>query len=168
MNQLLTFGLDAPGLGGLGQDDTLPTVSVDDSYDLAGAILGSATTDSTSSLDALNSQPLSSSSYGLPTTIATSSSSGSTVAQDISALGPALAAASKAISSASGPYAIPGTSYIYNPATGQILLNGAAVGTYNPATGAISAISTGLLSYLPLIVIAVVGVMLVSSMGGKR
>ncbi len=74
-----------------------------------------------------------------------SSSSGtpnSTTAQDIAALGPALAAASKAISAAIGPYQISGTNYLYNPATGQILLNGAAVGTYNPSSGQITAVGS--------------------------
>jgi hypothetical protein len=163
MNQLLTFGLDAPGLGGLGQDVGDQLISDDPTVGLptdTGSYVSTSDIPGYTGLVPIDSS-------ALPTGV-TSSSSGSTVAQDISALGPALAAAAKGITAASGPYAIPGTSYIYNPATGQILLNGAAVGTYNPATGAISAISTGLLSYLPLIVIAVVGVMLVSSMGGKR
>jgi hypothetical protein len=157
LTQMLTFGLDAPGLSGLGQDDStdLPT-------DNALYTPGLLDTSVGSNPDILAS--------ALPTGVTTtSSSSGSTVAQDISALGPALAAAAKGITAASGPYAIPNTNYVYNPATGQILLNGAAVGTYNAQTGAITALSaSNLMSYLPLIMIAVVGLVLVSSLGGKR
>jgi hypothetical protein len=159
LTQMLTFGLDAPGLAGLGQD---PTDSTDLPTDNALYTPGLLDTSVGSNPDILAS--------ALPTGVtATSSSSGSTIAQDISALGPALAAAAKGITAASGPYAIPNTNYVYNPATGQILMNGAAVGTYNAQTGAITALSaSGLMSYLPLIMIAVVGLVLVSSLGGKR
>ena len=45
----------------------------------------------------------------------------STTAQILSAAGIAAAAAARGITAASGPYAVPGTSLVYNPATGQIL-----------------------------------------------
>jgi hypothetical protein len=178
MNQLMTFGLDAPGLSGLGQDvdlSNLPTTTyVDDS--------GNDVTNPYSVLNTadLNTPVLSSTPLmtgGVPTTAqlnaagssntAVAPSSNSTTAQDIAALGPALAGASKAIATATGPYQIPGTNYIYNPATGQILLNGAAVGTYNPATGQLTAISS-LSSYLPLLIglAAVFGIVML--MGNRK
>jgi hypothetical protein len=96
-----------------------------------------------------------------------SSSSNSTTAQDIAALGPALSAAAKGLTAASGPYQIPGTNYIYNPATGQILLNGAAVGMYNSTTGALTALSS-VSSMLPLILGAGALLVIVMMIGGKK
>ena len=94
-------------------------------------------------------------------------SNNSTVAQDLTAAVPLLTAASKAMASATGPYAIPGTSYIYNPATGQILFGGAPIGTYNPATGALSVASSGLMSYLPILLGLGALFFVVSALKGK-
>jgi hypothetical protein len=93
-------------------------------------------------------------------------SSSSTTAQDIAALGPALAAAAKGITAASGPYQIPNTNYIYNPATGQILLNGSAVGMYNAQTGAITAV--GSVNFTMLLALGAGVVLLVMLMGGRK
>lgn len=176
--EMLTFGLDAPGLSGLGQDDDSGSVDLSagltytgdtgSSVDLSMPdITGTYTAPSSTDLTGSNPDILSS---ALPTgaTSTSSSSSSSTTAQDIAALGPVLAAASKAIATATGPYAIPGTNYIYNPATGQILMGGVPVGTYNSLTGTASALSAGISAYLPLLigVAAIVGIVML--MGGKK
>ena len=179
----LTFGFDAPGLmglRGLGQDDLsdLPSDLTDSgavSETLYGITPNSGATvtsyDTTSSSAPLTTADENFLTSGSTSTISSgstsSNSSNSTTAQDIAALGPALTAASKALSTATGPYQIPGTSYIYNPATGQILLNNVAVGTYNPATGQLTALGavSSLMSYLPIILI--VGLAAVF-LGGKK
>jgi len=163
-------------MAGLGQDltlDSLPPVSVtdvvsgsvaSDPFSLTSLESGISTVGSDISNfffpDSLNPN---NSSIG--TSTAGSTSSGSTVAQDIAALGPALAAAAKGVSAASGPYAIPNSNYIYNPATGQILLNGAAVGTYNPTTGALTAIGS---VNLPMLLGLGVAVLLVVMLMGRK
>jgi len=170
------------GLSGLGQDPTDTGSSVQ-------LVFASDTTTPNTASDVLANMPtLTAPAYvptpsaadltanpdilssALPTGASSSSGSSSpssTTAQDIAALGPALAAAAKGISAASGPYQIPGSNYIYNPATGQILLNGTAVGTYNPATGVASVISS-ITSMLPLFIgiAAVIGVVML--IGGKK
>lgn len=92
---------------------------------------------------------------GAPTTA-------SGTAQILTAAGIAAAAAAKGITAASGPYQVPGTSLIYNPATGQIInAAGALVGSASlPGVG----MSIG--SFMPLIIGAVVLLVLVESMGG--
>lgn len=171
-NEQLTFGLDGPGLNGLGQDlsvDDLPVGSTSDTsnpFSLPSLVSDSPTGNAlgfdsnATTLPGLTQSQINS---ALTPSI-TSSTPNSTTAQDIAALGPALAAASKAISVATGPYQIPNTNYIYNPATGQILLNGAAVGTYNPLTGQLSAASS-ISSFMPLLLGIGAVVLLVSVMG---
>jgi hypothetical protein len=159
------------GINGLGQAcdpsidvcDITPVVLSpgDPGYDIAGN--APATTPSTTTTGNAYNSFL----YGNTGTTSSTSSSGLT-AQDIAALAPVLTAASKALSAATGPYQISGTNYIYNPATGQILLNGAAVGTYNPATGALASLSSSITSYLPLILGFGAIMLLVSILGGKK
>lgn len=173
MNQLLTFGLDGPGLNGLGQctdvdenGNYIPCAApasggvADTSNDVTGVLTPTLSLDSLPTLTSAEQT-----NYNLSVTPAATAPTGSTTAQDIAALGPALTAASKALSTATGPYQIPGTGYIYNPATGQILLGNTPIGTYNPSTGVASALTSSLLSYLPLIIIAVIGM---SFLGGKK
>lgn len=183
MNQLLTFGLDGPGLNGLGQ-----CISVIDGSDVdcssseaggAGSGIAPITSGTVTfpTITDLGPSTVGSGDYIPPAQTAcvgvncgapaasTTIGAQSTVAQDLAAIGPALTAASKALATATGPYAIPGTSYIYNPATGQILLGNTPIGTYNPSTGVASALTSSLLSYLPLIIIAVIGM---SFLGGKK
>jgi hypothetical protein len=164
LNEMLTFGLN--GLRGLGQDDSAPT-------DLSDAPLGGDPTytdiTGTTYTPTVTSSPSSSSNYDsfLYGTTSTSSSSSSTLAQDLTAAAPLITASAKAIAAATGPYAIPGTNYVYNPATGQMLLNGAAVGTYNPATGQLTALGT-VSSYLPLLLGIGAVLALVMVMGGRK
>lgn len=177
MNQLLTFGLDGPGLNGLGQctdvdenGNYIPCAApasggvADTSNDVTGVLTPTLSLDS---LPTLTGSEQTQYTLGVSTPTASTAPIGaqSTVAQDLTAIGPALTAASKALATATGPYAIPGTSYIYNPATGQILLGNTPIGTYNPSTGVASALTSSLLSYLPLIIIAVIGM---SFLGGKK
>lgn len=83
---------------------------------------------------------------------------GSSAVQDITAATNAAAAAARALAMSQQPNVIPGTSAIYNPATGQIT---SALGTnLTAATAPLSAIS----SYIPLflgvgVVIAVLSVL---------
>lgn len=151
-----------PGMGGLGQD--LANDVIDDE---SSSTADSAGTDSSGNLlyPTLMTGPTPSST-DLSNAGSSNTSANSTTAQDIAALGPALAAAAKGISAASGPYQIPGSNYIYNPATGQILANGIAVGTYNSATGAITAI--GSLNVPMMIGLGVAAILLVVLLGGKR
>lgn len=186
-NEQLTFGLDGPGLNGLRGLGQTPDTS-GDTYDLeslsGASLVGPSDVSLASSLELNGSTTLPSVDSGATTlpgltqsqidnlltpNAPTSTSTNSTTAQDIAALGPALAAASKAISVATGPYAIPNSNYIYNPATGQILLNGAAVGTYNPLTGSLSAYgASSVSSYLPLLLGVGAIVLLVSMMGNRK
>jgi hypothetical protein len=190
-NEQLTFGLDGPGLNGLGmlgqvctddEGDIIPCAGgvVDTSNDLTGIIPSTSplmtgpplTAAQLAQLNAPDSGAtvmpgLTQSQINTMLTPNAPSTTNSTTAQDIAALGPALAGAAKAISVATGPYQIPNTNYIYNPATGQILLNGAAVGTYNPATGALS-VASSFTGYLPLLLGVGAIVLLVSMVGGRK
>jgi hypothetical protein len=156
------------GMYGLGQD---PTITVTPTY--VDPTTGDTVMGDPTSVAILGGgdvgTPLDTSNLTI-TPSASSTSSNSTTAQDIAALGPALAAASKALSTATGPYQISGTNYIYNPATGQILLNGAAVGMYNPNTGALSALNaaSSFTSMLPMILGVGAIVLVVSMLGGRK
>lgn len=153
------------GMAGLGQclaDDEVTVIACPDSPLMTGptpTLTPSSSSSDPASIflpDSLN--PNNSS-------VSSSTSSNSTAAT-IAALGPALAAAAKGITAASGPYQIPNTNYIYNPATGQILLNGAAVGSYNAQTGLITA--TGSVNFTMLLALGAGVVLLVMLMGGRK
>jgi hypothetical protein len=138
MNELVTFGLS--GLG----DPCDPTAS---DYDMSACLGSAPTIAGTTPVNDVGILP-----SAIPTGPSlTTAPTSSTLAQDLTALGPLLSSAAKSAATLSGPYQIPNTSYIYNPATGQILFGGSAVGTFNPATGAISPLAaSSLSSYMPL------------------
>ena len=165
-NEQLTFGIEGPGISGLGDPCLVTDADYNpDTCEAGGGTLGMPPAPTSPTLDFPFGLP------GSPTYPTTSSPSptpsGSTLAQDLTALGPLLSSAAKSISIASGPYSIPGTNYIYNPATGQIMYGGTAVGTYNPATGAIT-VGTGTANSFMYLGVAVVVVMiLLSSLRGK-
>jgi len=147
MNELLTFGLS-----GLGD----PCYSADPDYDPGTCAAAGGTEMSGSSIlltTIAGTTPVNTVGI-LPSALPSlnTAPTSSTLAQDLTALGPLLTSAAKSAATISGPYQIPNTSYIYNPATGQILFGGSPVGTYNPATGAISGLSaaSSLSSYMPL------------------
>lgn len=155
------------GIHGLGQDDTTSVTPTYVDPNTGNTVIGD-----TAVIPLLGGgdvgTPLDTSNLTITPNIASNTTSGSTIAQDIAALGPTLAASAKALSAATGPYQISGTNYIYNPATGQILLNGAAIGTYNPATGSLTALNGGISSYLPMIIGVGAIVLLVSMLGGRK
>jgi hypothetical protein len=161
------------GMGGLGQDD-------DSGVDVSA---GLTYTDTTGAVDlsTLNSIPLTTAANDTLTTAALTNiattpdlssyitgsgapTTSSGTAQILTAAGIAAAAAAKGITAASGPYQVPGTSLIYNPATGQIInAAGSLVGT-----AALPALETGIASFMPLIIGAVVLLVLMESMGGRK
>lgn len=164
-NEQLTFGIEGPGLMGLGD----PCNPGDSDYDPSDPTCGEPIPPAPSSGTNLNTGTLNPYAPTYPsTTPSTAVPSGSTLAQDLTALGPLLSSAAKSISIASGPYAIPGTNYIYNPATGQIMFGGTAVGMYNPATGAITVGSGATSSLFYMGIAAVVVIVLVSSLGRRK
>ena len=173
MNEMLNFGLDAPGLGGLGQDDLsdLP-LTTDTSDTLATLQIGAATTPSATDLSSgfsyspVTTAPPDLSQYVTNASVAptSTSSSGNSTAQILTAAGIAAAAAAKGITAASGPYVVPGTSLVYNPATGQIMNGGTLVGTAALPSAGLASIGT----YLPLLLGVAAIVLIASSLGGKK
>lgn len=80
-----------------------------------------------------------------------------TPAQLASIISSSGAAASSILKSTQSPYVIPGTSVVYNPATGQM----------SSSTG-LSAASTEITSMLPIILLAVGAMIILPMLGGKR
>jgi len=83
--------------------------------------------------------------------------SGSTLAQWIAALGIASQSATSAYKATQSPSLVPGTSVIYNPATGA-LSSGVATN--------LTALGSSFTSFIPLLLIGAVGLFLINS--GKR
>lgn len=169
------------GMGGLGQTDTSVDISSGSSGDLLSSLplesTGTLTSSdlSTSELDTIGSEQAAYTEGSLTaptttlnqyitnTTAAPTTSAAGSASQLLTAAGIAAAAAAKGITAASGPWQVPGTSLVYNPATGQIInAYGQTVGTYG-LTGA--AVNIG--SFLPLIIGGLVIFMLIGSTRGK-
>lgn len=171
------------GMGGLGQTNTSIDTSSGSSGDLLSSLplesTGTLTSSdlSTSELDTIGSEQAAYTEGSLmaPTTTlnqyitnttaapTTPGAAGASTANLLTAAGIAAAAAAKGITAASGPWQVPGTSLVYNPATGQIInAYGQTVGTYGMAGAAVD-----IGSFLPLIIGGVVIFVLIGSTRGK-
>jgi hypothetical protein len=166
-----------PGIAGLGQDDgssvdvssgltftdptsvVIPVVTAPvDTYVPDSVTAGLTDAQIQATAAGVQSQT-SLNSYVTNPSAAPTTSSGSSAAQILTAAGIASAAAAKGITAASGPYQVPGTSLVYNPATGQIInAAGALVGS---AALPSSLNLTSLIGPLVMIVAAVVVVKMV-------
>lgn len=142
---LVDFGLSGLAACPAGSSED----SVGDCWDANGDLVGvdPALTDVVSPSQLSTELSVPSSTFPSPSVIIPSSSGGSTTSQDLIAAANASSAAANALLRAQGPSLIPGTSAIYNPATGQVTT---ALGTnLSAASAPLAAIS----SYLPLIVV---------------
>lgn len=157
------FGMLAfPALSGLGLGQTC-------TYDDEGNEIcddGSSTSSDGIDLTGLQNLDTGASSSLLPISLnvssgASSPSSSSTFAQDLAAFGTAASGVSKAVNASQSPYVIPGTSLVYNPATGGI------AGTSATSTAVAGAV-TSLGSMLPIIGVVILVGFLLESMGGKK
>lgn len=148
------------GMGGLGQDDSPVPLDI-----LNSLPVGTAPNDTLTTADLTSTLTLPDlSSYITSPALAPTSSGPSSTAQILTAAGIATAAAAKGITAASGPYAVPGTNLVYNPATGQIINSaGMLVGQ-----ASLPGVGFDIASFMPLILGAAVLFVLVSSMGGGR
>lgn len=146
---LIRSGFSFPSLAGLGQDSTdtsgLDSSTLTDLQNLPSSFDSSSL--APISLDVTNSGP------------------SSTLAQDLTAFGNAAGGVSRAVNASAGPYVIPGTSLVYNPATGQ-LAGQTALGT--AAAGAVGSFASSFASMIPIIAVVVLGGFLLESMGGRK
>jgi hypothetical protein len=163
------------GFGGLGQcDPTQADYDPATCADVGGTDLGagagvipvtgsvtSGLTDAQIQAAAEAAQANTSLGTNLNTYVTNSSSLPSGTAQVLTAAGIATAAAAKGITAASGPWVVPGTSLVYNPATGQILNAAGAL------VGSAALPGASIAGYIPLAIGVVAVLFLVSSLRGK-